>query len=79
MLSRPSPSGSECGPNSTSMIPEVARNRGQSPRGEVAECLLFSVADGGFDSEIERFEGFCPVAPFPFATLSMIHRWWRFD
>ena len=56
----------------------LTRNRGQSPLGVVAECLLFSGADGGFDSEIERFEGFCPVAPSPFATLSMIHRWWRF-
>ena len=36
------------------------RHRGQSTRGGVAECLLFSVADGRFDPEIERFEGLSP-------------------
>ena len=38
-------------------------------------CIV-SVADGRFDSEIERFEGLCPVAKAPWcASLDIIH-WW---
>jgi hypothetical protein len=48
----------------------MTKTRGQSPRGGVAECLLFSVADGRFDRKIERFDGLCPVVDAPFATLA---------
>jgi hypothetical protein len=36
----------------------------------VADCLLFSVADGLFDREIEWFEGLCPVVETSFAILA---------
>jgi hypothetical protein len=52
------------------LLTNLTRNRGQSPRGGVAECLLFSVADGRFDRKIERFEGLCPVVKAPFAPLA---------
>ena len=58
---------------------DSTRNRGQSPRDSAAECLLFSVADGRFDREIERVERICPVVKAHFAALSVIHRGWRFD
>jgi|694.fasta_scaffold11704_17 hypothetical protein len=48
----------------------MARRRGQAPRGGVAECWLFSVADGRFDRKSEWFEGLCPVVDAPFATLA---------
>jgi hypothetical protein len=32
--------------------------------------MLFSVADGRFDPEIERFEGLCPIVDAPFARLA---------
>jgi hypothetical protein len=55
-----------------SVVYEVAwqETRGQSPRDSVAECLLFSVADGRFDREIKRFEELCPVVKAPFAPLA---------
>ncbi len=60
-------------------ISRWTRNRGQSPRDRVAECLGVSVAGGRFDREIERFEGLCPVVKAPWcASLLIIHRWWRF-
>ena len=48
----------------------VTRNRGQSPRDGVADCLLFSVADGRIDRKIQRFEGLCPVVDAPFGPLA---------
>jgi hypothetical protein len=48
----------------------MTKNLGLSPRGGVAKCLLFSVADGPFTPKIERFEGLCPVVDAPFATLA---------
>ena len=64
---------------SATVLEGMTRNRGQSPRDSVSECLLFSVADGRFDREIERVERFCPVVKAHFAALSVIHRGWRFD
>jgi hypothetical protein len=55
---------------SASLRARLTRNRGQSPRDSVEECLLFSVAGGRFDRKIERFEGLYPVAKAPFAPLA---------
>jgi hypothetical protein len=46
------------------------RKPGTTPRGGMADGSLFSVADGRFDPEIERFEGLDHVAKAPFAPLA---------
>ena len=47
----------------------MTRNRGQSPRGGVAECLLFSVADGRFDPKSNGLKGSAPSWKPPLRLL----------
>jgi hypothetical protein len=52
------------------LIKAQTKTRGQSPRDGVADCLLFSVADGRIDRKIQRFERLCHVVDAPFARLA---------